>query len=102
MSYRPWRIIWLTTLLTVSTGILKPIPADAPEGLYIAMLQSIMDQHGYISAVERSTWREQSKQKHTCLLYTNQSTTRVKQGTARVLNNGNEKKIESALVCCIK
>ena len=37
-SYRPWRIIWLTTLLTVSTGILKPIPADAPEGLYIAML----------------------------------------------------------------
>ena len=68
MSYRPWRIIWLTTLLTVSTGILKPIPADAPEGLYIAMLQSINGSAGLYLQLKKVY--EKNKNKSTLAYFT--------------------------------
>ena len=69
MSYRPWRIIWLTTLLTVSTGILKPIPADAPEGLYIDMLQSINRSAGGYICSEREYLRAIKTEAHLLTLH---------------------------------
>ena len=38
LNMRPYRMSWFTMRLTVSTGMAKPMPAEAPDGEYIAVL----------------------------------------------------------------